>query len=302
MPQFNEQKEQTIEELRKQFDFIPYIYGDESKLAKKDKKKPHNFSGIVKHQIEVMSNVVYLQKVENWGQKCRHARKSAGFTQEQIAALLHVSHVNIVNQESISGFCNVDLFYVEAFSLIYHRTPYELIGRKRKTPCCALIMANTPYDQYQNIIMTTLYSHNWKDNIRHLYAISQIGAMKSNALDKLKEACSSIPNLKEVENLDLSEHEYRNCGEWHNDLTHRFLTREERGSELYQKRYVMMYAWIVTNDLVSQSSPLLKFMAQLAVQEKSVLNLISSIVLEGGIIDDPHSVKQYDVDSFIISE
>lgn len=90
--------------------------------------RPIHFSEQVKSDIAEIVKHSSHKSIKSWGDRCFMARERKNYQHDHVAELLNVSRKAIQIQEKQNESINVDPFYLEAFSLIYSASPYDLLG------------------------------------------------------------------------------------------------------------------------------------------------------------------------------
>lgn len=292
MPQKNSDKEATLRELREKYDetncfILPYLSQTSSEQ--------------LMWQMKEIRDRNYNQHVDGWGELCQTARKESGYTQKEVAQLLHLSHVSIVQQEQKTGIDQcVDLFYLEAFALIYHTSVFKLLGKTDLWVGCPITQSRDCYENYENIIMGSLFDINSEKKLDNLRTIIMLGKLRVSGISRLAQLIKIVPNLENVLYSNISEHPLRNERQWRMLGPWPLLDPKQRNTKQYSLRYTYMEAWLVMDDLRNQKSPMLKKMAQFAAADTDLLQLLVDIVQKGGFLGNRRQIKKYSVDKYVI--
>ena len=287
MPQSEEKKENTLIRLRKNFDRFDsfFRYGE-----------PISHSQIAQRQVSAIVRKKMNVGFSGWGAICKEARLHSNFTLQEVAFELNVSHAAILDQEKIEEKYTIDPFYLEAFSILYDVQPMILLGFRKERAFDPMRAIGNEFDQWQNIIFNSLYMERSPLKTEFLHALAVIGAMKYNVLMILAEIFKTIPSLKHIPEIQLSDDNYkllRDKYDWMDDYTKLLPMGADPESQQYKDRRVYLYARTVIDDLLYKRSPVLRLMAQLSVCDEDIMKLVIAIVSHGGLITGKRSLVNY---------
>lgn len=91
---------------------------------------PPEFVSQVRKMVDHICKENLNKGIIGWGRRCAAARNKRRLTLEKVAEYMGIDHSSISQQEALNGLINVKLYYLEAFSIIYGASPYELLGIK----------------------------------------------------------------------------------------------------------------------------------------------------------------------------
>ena len=273
--------------------------------------RPLEFSEQIQSDIKEITNGGLHKNVIDWGKFCSDAREESGYTQEQVAELLDVTHRAIQRQERKNvhdtaldnthkkALVDIDPFYLEAFSLIYNKSPYELLGLKSPHLACPTMSFNDRVFKYSDLIITTLFDTNDPEKLAHLETITKIGKLK---LEKYRQLISilkdttAISRILEIEPLD---HLPENHNRWRK-TQHPFITGQNLSDpEEYQRWYVFCDAHHVLDDLERHNPIRLRTLAQLALCDAKSAKALRSFIFDIGFPKDAKSLHNYHVDKLL---
>lgn len=235
--------------------------------------------------------------ITGWGKRCEEARKHCGLTVQEVAKLCGVTHTTILKQEHIIDACDVSIFYLHAFSLLYRCSPYALLGKEKNYGISALISIDDDYAKFSNIIMETLYVEDDPQKMKYLRTITRIGQMHYAAMTDFLVIFNHIPRLKDVHETDLSCCKAAEATGWRKQLLRAPLKEEQKGSEEYYRQYTFYDAYSTLEDLLEHNGyQTMKLMAQIAVADCAVKDILT-VIIDNGFVKK--SFKKYDIDDFI---
>lgn len=296
MPKSKEKKEKTLEELRQLYDRV-------EELEMEDGRSLH-FSEQVKSDVEEIVHNELHKRVNNWGDICKKAFKCSFYTYDDIADLLHVTRRPIKDQEKRYGENSIDPFYLEAFSLIYRKNPYDLLGIENPHWVSPPFLRNDSRKddsaKHCNVIMTSLYDKYDPQKCAHLKTLTQIGKLSSSAFSDLHTFLKNTKMFCDVFKHDPLKDFSSRLVKWNLTCLFQPLSQDQYGSDEYQKRRVFWEARMVFENLRNYAPKRLKILAQLALCDPARLNILKNIVLDAGYPKDPKSLKEYDVDTILL--
>lgn len=257
-----------------------------------------DFSSSVKQEMERIRKEHLNINIEEWGAKCKTARLNSGFSQEKVAEKLHVNHSMLVRQENVTGKSKVNLFYLEAFSLLYHLRPLTLLGIQSQTLNIVTTFNNVLAFCYQNIIINSLYTPENPNTLYFLHMISRIGNLKYSAEMALITVLNQLPVFKDIFRKDPRNHPMGNSRHWMT-LTPGILDYSKIQSKEYAISFVYYEAFVTTSNLIQQNDiSKLEWLAQLALAKPCHLKLLADICYIGGITNNPRSLKPISLEPF----
>lgn len=258
------------------------------------------FSEQVKSDVNEIYNKGLHKKVDGWGYRCGVARVENGYTYEEIGELIGVHHKSIQEQEKKDRPATNDSFYLEAFSLIYHHSPYTLLGVQSPHLSCPFVSRSNQNSKYRNVIINSLYDESNPNKLAYLETITKIGKTASPQYTKLISSLKDMAIFSSTLNISPLEDPAAESDDWRGIPLPHLLDSDEYGSSLYHQRRIFWEAQYVLNDLEKHNPARLHVLAQLALCGSDAANILKTIVIDAGFPKDPKSLKKYDVDSILI--
>lgn len=258
------------------------------------------FSEQVKSDVNEIYTRGLHKDVDCWGYRCGIARVENGFTYDEIGELIGVHHKSIQEQEKKGKPAEDDSFYLEAFSLIYHQSPYTLLGIPSPHLLCPFVSKSNQNSKYCNVIINSLYDENDSNKLAHLESLTKIGKIALPQYTKLLSFLRDLVIFGDTFNINPLEHSTAESDCWHKIPIPPLLDADQYGSNLYHQRRIFWEARYVLNDLEKHNPARLHVLAQLALCQPDAANILKSIVIDAGFPKDPKSVKKYNVDSILI--
>ena len=292
MPLSSTKKAEILQNLRRWFNTT------DEQLAEPGRSL--EFSEQVKSDI----NEIYIRglhkNVDGWGYRCGIARVENGFTYDEIGELIGVHHKSIQEQEKKGKPAEDDSFYLEAFSLIYHQSPYTLLGIPSPHLLCPFVSRSNQNSKYCNVIINSLYDENDPNKLAHLESLTKIGKIALPQYTKLLSFLKDLIIFGDTFNINPLEHATSESDCWRKISIPPLLDANQYGSNLYHQRRIFWEARYVLNDLEKHNPARLHVLAQLALCQPDAASILRSIVIDAGFPKDPKSVKKYNVDSILI--
>lgn len=250
---------------------------------------------------EIIKDGLY-KNVTEWGKRCSEARKASKFSQEHVAEFLNVAHKSIQRQEEKNKQTDIDPFYLEAFSLIYQKSPYTLLGYQNPHFFCPFKSSNSQASKFSNVIISTLYDENSQDKLAYLETITRIGKLK---LQKYKQLVSFLRDTTSfIQLFDRNPLDSPNaiCDEWRKKQLPPLLDSDQHNSNEYNLRRVFWEAYYVFDDLEQRNPVRLFTLAQLALCDIKIANALSVLILDIGYPKDPKSLRNYHIEKLLIKQ
>lgn len=313
----NKDHEQILEKLRSRF-----YYSEAIKIS---------------NMINRISDEKLNEDIEMWGLRCQKARKSRGFSLEDVSKIIGFSTEIISKQESFNDKRTVELFYLESFSLIYRISPYDLLGTKfqvlRRIPlpenqklpeesmkefvarletvvveeglvrrdedCLSpMTSADTIFSHYCRIIMEELFVEGDEEKLEYLRLLITIARLRD--YQPLIDAFEVLPIYQTAMALDLSNHWERGSLKWRFLYINEKMTSDQKKTPRYQLLYTYHEARMVLEDLEQRASPLLEKLAKLALSKNTCHTLIKVMMKEGGYPSSQKSLVKYKVETAFV--
>lgn len=314
MPLTKEEKEERLKKLRSMF--------NHKDLDTAEDGRSPNFSEQVKSDVEEIKQQGLYNDIKDWGLRCKLARLDKKWSTQHVANLLDVKHKSIQMQECRYAITKeridvtkeesdtaenknsepyVDLFYLEAFSLIYHINPYDMLGLKNPHMVDPLGSLDNPSSKYCNVIFSSLYDENDSEKLERLENITLIGKMNDKAYEKFYQHIFSLKDMKAFKKvLDLEPLEDPSAENyaWMNYSLPTYLRSYQAGSDVHR---IFLEAKMATQDLMSRQPERLRVLAQLSLGDKSVATMLRIMLSDdAGLPVDPRSLKRYAIDKIIL--
>lgn len=160
------------------------------------------FSEQVRSDVQEIVENQQNQNVVNWGKTISQFRTKKRITLCEVAHKLGVCHKTIQLQESKNDPATVDPFFLEAFSLVYHMYPYELLNLPPKHPVNPFLSPNDKNSKYSNVIINTLWDGENPNKLSLLKAITTIGRLTDERYDYFMSFLSETRSFKNVLKID----------------------------------------------------------------------------------------------------
>lgn len=239
------------------------------------------------------------KNITNWGKRCSEAREARGYKQEQVANFLNVNHRSIQRQEGKNAPSAIDPFYLEAFSLVYNTSPYELLGLKGNHLFCPILSLDDQPFKFSDIIITTLFDANDPDKLAYLATITKIGKLKLEKyrqLISILEETTAISQVFEIDPLDKLSEDHN---KWRDKRIPLLLYPEKCDPNEYSQRHIFWDACLVLDDLEQHDPMRLRTLAQLALCDVKSAKALRSLVLDIGYPKDARSLRNYPVEKLL---
>ena len=237
------------------------------------------------------------QNVENWGETIYRCRIRRQVTLSEVAHKLGVCHKTIQLQESKNEPTTVDPFFLEAFSLVYHMYPYELLNLPPKHPVNPFLSLDDTTSKYSNVIINTLWDGEDPNKLSLLKAITTIGRLTYERYDYFMSFLTETRSFKKVFEINPLDCKAADDHSWRGLFRTVVGKVDDRNSDLYQTTYTLWEAFLVIHDLEFSDPVRLKNLARLALCDEECAKKLAYLVLEIGYPKDPKSLRNYDVDS-----
>lgn len=248
---------------------------------------------------EIYANELH-KSADGWGYRCGIARVENGYTFEEVGELIGVHYKSIQEQEKKKRPSANDPFYLEAFSLIYHHSPYTLLGIQSPHSSCPFVSLNNQNSKYCNVIINSLYDKSNPNKLAHLETITKIGKIAAPQYAKLISFLKDTVTFSHNLNINPLEDPTAENDDWRGIPLPHLLDSDEYGSSIYQQQRIFWEAQYVLNDLEKHNPARLHVLAQLALCGSDAANILKSMVIDAGFPKDKKSLKKYDVDGVLI--
>lgn len=257
------------------------------------------FSEQVKSDIAEIIRDGLHKNVSNWGSRCSSARNARGYKQEHVAEFLDNNHKAIQRQETKNAPADIDPFYLEAFSLIYNQSPYELLGLESPHLRCPTAAPNGRVFKYSDIIITTLFDASDPEKISYLEAIIKIGKLKLAKYKQLINILKDTTVISQVFATDPLSKLPKDHNKWREKRVPLLLHPNECDPNEYAQRYVFWEACLVLDDLERHNPMRLHTLAQLALCDTKGATMLRGLMLDIGYPKGARSLRNYHVDKLL---
>ena len=203
-------------------------------------------------------------------------------------------------QESKNDPITVDPFFLEAFSLVYHMYPYELLNLPLKHPVNPFLSLDDTTSKYSNVIINTLWDGEDPNKLSLLKAITTIGRLTVERYDYFMSFLSETRSFKKVLKIDPLDCKAADDNSWRGLFRTVVGKVDDRNSDLYQTTYTLWEAFLVIDWLERYDSVRLENLAKLSLCDEDCAKKLAYLVLEIGYPKDPRSLSNYDVDSLAL--
>ena len=238
--------------------------------------------------------------ITGWGDRCSVARTTSKYTYDDVAELLTVSHKAVQIQEGKNKTTNIDPFYLEAFSLIYDRSPYYFLGLKSPHSVCSTGTPNKLVAKCSNIIIGFLYDESDNDKLEHLETITQIAKFKTPKYRILMDFLSETRTFSNILNSCPLTQPSADDDRWRYKGIGQLLESDQRNSKEYYQRRIFWEACYVLKDLEKHNPARLLVLSKLALCDANDARVLRHIIFGAGFPKDPKSIQSYNVDSILI--
>ena len=257
------------------------------------------FSEQVKSDIAEIIRDGLHKNVSNWGSRCSDARNSSGYKQEHVAEFLDNDHKAIQRQEAKNAPTDIDPFYLEAFSIIYNQSPYELLGFKSPHLRCPTASPNNRVFKYSDIIITMLFDASDPAKLSYLETITKIGKLKLTKYRQLINILRDTTVISQVFATDPLSKLPKDHNKWREKRVPLLLHPDECDPNEYAQRYVFWDACVVLDDLERHNPMRLHTLAQLALCDTKGATMLRGLMLDIGYPKDARSLRNYHVDKLL---
>ena len=286
-----EQTLKVLSTLRKLFNYTDEYQAEPGRSLE--------FTEQVKSDIEEIVRYGLHKDVTGWGARCQKGRKENYYTAEEVAELLGVCHKAIQMQEGTNKSTNINPFYLEAFALLYHRTPYYFIGLPSPHLHCPFGVTSSMLDQCCNIIMGSLYDEDDPIKLDYLKTIIQIASLNSPKYQILVHFLDNTKTFYGITTVSNINHPKADDDSWRYTPITPLLDTNQRNSAEYSKREIFWRAYYILQDLEVHYPARLPVLAKLAVCDTNAAEILRYIIFNLGFPKDPKSLHSYSVDNVI---
>lgn len=290
----------TSNKKAKTLDKLHYFFNHTDEYSA-EPGRPLDFSEQVKSDMAEIISAGLHKNVSNWGSRCIDARNANGYKQEHVAELLDNNHKAIQRQEAKNTSADIDPFYLEAFSLIYNQSPYELIGLESPHLRCPTASPNNRVFLYSDIIITLLFDVSDPEKMSYLETIIKIGKLKQakyRQLMTLLKNTTAFSQIFEIDPLNYLPKEHTN---WREIRTPLGLHSNECKPDEYAQRHILWEACLVLEDLERHNPIRLYTLAQLALCDIKSAKTLRGLILDFGFPKDARSLRNYHSDQLLAS-
>lgn len=193
---------------------------------------------------------------------------------------------------------DIDPFYLEAFSLIYQKSPYELVGVKNPHLICPMASLNDLAPKCTGLIVRNLFDKNDPDKLAYLETITKIGKLKTQKYKKLISFLkdTSIGHVFEIDPCNYLSEKYDTQQVPQHPLS---LEPNLYLSNDYHQSYILWDACLLLNDLERHNPMRLHTLAQLSLCDEKCAKALRGLMLDLGYPNDARSLHNYHVDKVL---
>ena len=237
------------------------------------------------HRLKLLSEEEKSKKEHEYdtlhaGDLYRQARLKNGYTQEQIAKLIGCTHAMIHHQEQKIGLKTLDLFYLEAFSLIYQITPKALLNLEKKQIQPALLSRENDLCRCQDLVLSSLHDPERIRKADYLQSVFILTQMNAPAYDQLAELFKLVPALNEILTVAYENHPlYGDVSHAKKDLCSDKLPHPGITDEDFLLLYAEAFQGL--EHMIDTHSPWLSFIARYAAAPHQISTLLMDILTIG---------------------
>ncbi|MBQ8241716.1 MAG: hypothetical protein IJZ38_12970 [Bacteroides sp.] len=261
---------------------------------------PKSFSEQIRSDIEEIDQLGLNQNISDWGTRCQTERKKMNFTLLEVASRLEVTHRALQKQEKNNTATTVDLFYLEAFSLLYQVSPYILLGKKEPHLPTPMTFLNRKITQYHCFIMEHLYVYNDDDKLKHLELITKIAKLTPEKYECLVSFLVNTKTFFDITKKDPTEYIETQNPFYFFISTKPKLAASQRDTKEFWKRKVYWDAKCVLDDIVNREPERLQVLANLAACNKAAVAQLLYILTQIGFPRDHKSFRTYHCEEMFI--
>lgn len=246
-----EDKERILEDLRSLY---PGIY--EGQLGKRYSTENGMaiISQMIRQDMEEIIKDGLLNNRMDWEVLCYQNMAKFQYTYDELAEIIGISRKLLYDQEHRANdfekklkkikesnrssysrnYYNIDPFYLEAFSLIYKKSPYLLLGRDHEYEKMFQITRLDLYIyRYRDSIMKFWFVPNSKEHLEYLEVITGLGRLSASKYDLFFSILENIMPLNVIYEIDpLANTQISKLRELHVSKT---LSEYEQHYELFLK-------------------------------------------------------------------
>lgn len=291
MPLKSPQKVKILEKLHAHFNRLDEYPAEPGRSLE--------FSEQVKSDMAEIIAAGLHANITNWGTRCSEAREACGYKQEHVAELLEVNHKIIQRHEKINDLTDIELYYLEAFSLIYGVSPYSLLGLENPHAICPFTSLNTQASIYSDIIMTTLFQIDNPNKLDYLKTLTQIGKLKQAKYKKLMSYFTDTSTFSQIFEKDPLASMPETSQDWRKDGLPLLGLRDGCDPAKYAHRHTYWEAHLLLDHLERYNPIRLRTLAQLALCDPQIAHALKVMILDFGYPKDLRSLHNYRADKLL---
>lgn len=291
MPLTDKQKNSVLINLRFWFN-----HTDEIEV---EPNRSQEFSQQVRSDVDEIVEHEHHFGVNGWGERCRNLREKNHYQDDHVAELLGVSRKSIHNQEKKNEHTNIDPFYLEAFSLIYRTSPYELIGLPNPHRICPFTSLEDKSLKLCNVIINSLYDEQNPDKLAALTTIVKIGKLHYPQYSVLKSFFAELVAFRNVFAQDPLKSPLAEDDKWRGTIPPSITDIASFDSDTYNTKRLYWETYLLLEDLYIHNPARLNDLAQLSLCDDQTLAKLTYFMQELGYPKDPKSLNSYSVDNLM---
>lgn len=255
-----------------------------------------SFEKRVQEQMQRIRDEKLYIDVEKWGTSCKNYRKLAKFKENEVARILRVNHKLINDQEKKDKKTNVNLFYLEAFSFIYHIMPENLLDTKHPPKQFLVYTADPQLERYQHIILHELYDPHEPVKIKYLQWINLIMSMTRDTRTKFFHKLESHKMHEMLFSGDIDS--YSTMTECPNNIT--TLEYKNRFTWKYACAYTLKEAILLTDKMIFDNDLDLRKIAVLSIAGEEALACLFDVMDEMKIIEGHNTINMQTMQGYVL--
>lgn len=291
MPLKSPQKVKILEKLHAHFNRLDEYPAEPGRSLE--------FSEQVKSDMAEIIAAGLHANITGWGMRCSEAREACGYKQEHVAEMLEVDHRIIQRHEEANALTDIDLYYLEAFSLIYRVSPYFLLGLGNPHAICPFTSPNNRASIYSDIIMTTLFQIDNPNKLDYLKALIQIGKLKQAKYKKLMSYFMDTSTFSQIFEKDPLASTPQYSQAWRDDGILLLGLRDGCDPAKYAHRQTYWEAHLLLNHLERYNPIRLYTLVQFALCDDQTAHALKTMILDFGYPKNLRSLHNYHVDKLL---
>lgn len=312
MPTSKSKRESTLDVLREFYTFKDTIQNHDGSSSVYDHAEQ------VKEMVKTIGELQLNKNIETWGNTLSALRKEKGYTYQDLAEILNVTHRTVQKQEKTK---DIDLFYLEAYSLIYGRSPFSLLKveipdelieaetaeerfrKRQKYANHALSDANDQFVKYYNIILGSLYDETSPEKIDRLKVVTKVGKLNAFNYLTLLTSFKKFQFSSRIVSIEPDSSPEANNDSWRSVWRQLCpLTNEQRYTARHEQLAAFWDAHCLLEDLRDRKPTRMKVLAQLALADKPIMDYLKALLLGIGYPANPRGIPDYDIDVYIFKD